>query len=88
MTARLSTCGRCRGTIEQYLSPTYRQLRWRHVAPTPDGHIPDPDDSAVAEPDRDCCDTSTDSPCDPACGCAGCEVERALDEDADAWADR
>jgi hypothetical protein len=43
----LSTCGRCGGTIEQYYSAIYRQLRWRHVKPTV-GHDPDPDDGYVA----------------------------------------
>lgn len=42
---RLSTCGRCGGTVQQYQSEIYRQLRWRHVALTPDGHTPEPDDS-------------------------------------------
>jgi hypothetical protein len=53
MTCRLSTCARCRGTIERRPGSVYG---WGHVTETDrnaDGHRPEPDDSAVAEPDEE-----------------------------------
>lgn len=45
---RLSTCGRCGGTIARRPDPV---ARWGHVTENPrnaDGHRPDPDDGWVA----------------------------------------
>jgi hypothetical protein len=49
---RLSTCGTCRGIIEQRPGSV---AGWGHVtenARNADGHLPTPDDSAVSGPDR------------------------------------
>jgi hypothetical protein len=48
---RLSTCGRCGGTIEQ--RPDNPGTGWGHIVPPANGHLPDPDDSAVSGPDAD-----------------------------------
>lgn len=51
--ARLSTCGRCGGTIRQAPGSVYG---WGHIAETPrnaDGHRPDPDDGYVSRPSDD-----------------------------------
>lgn len=48
--ARLSTCGRCGGTIERRPGSA---AGWGHLAETArnaDGHLPDPDDSYRAGP--------------------------------------
>lgn len=38
-------------------------------------------------PVKECCDAPEDETCQPECACPPCEVERALDEDADRFAD-
>jgi hypothetical protein len=81
MTGRLSTCARCSGTIERQSGSV---AGWGHVTETPrnaDGHRPEPDDSAISGPDDD-------DDADPECDCDDCEEQRALDEDADAYAER
>jgi hypothetical protein len=85
----LSTCARCAGTIERRPGSV---AGWGHVAETArnvDGHLPEPDDSAVAGPDRcDECGAVEGDDCEADCDCSACENERALDEDADAYAGR
>jgi hypothetical protein len=50
---RLSTCGRCGGTIERRPGSVYG---WGHVTETArnaDGHRPDPDDGHASSPDQE-----------------------------------
>lgn len=92
--ARLSTCSTCRGTIEQRTNTPHG---WAHVVDTlrNAGHWPQPDDGAVSGPAScewcgavlEYVDDPVDA-CEPDCDCPPCETERALDDDADAYAGR
>lgn len=84
MTARLSTCAVCAGTIK-----LCEGTGWWHMTGTDHGHRATPDDGAVSGPDRcDECGAVEGDDCEDDCDCSTCEVERALDDDADAYADR
>lgn len=89
MATTLSTCRRCGGTIT-----LLEGSGWWHTTTKVYDHRAEPDDSHVSGPSRDdlglkeCCDAGQFDVCEPDCDCDDCENERALDEDADAYAGR